>query len=408
MSKRISMIVWNEFLNDARVLKEAQTLQQSGYQVSIYALHTPGVTQEHEVLPESIHVIRVGRSPLWKFRKNKTSASRKNVTATPNKPKSMAAHRQLLRLAARTWTHCGLWYGLIKSKPDAIHAHDVNVLPTAWLASKIRRVPLVYDAHEISTSREGYQSFRKIVGWIEKKIMPKTAGTITTTDMRAKYFALAYKIERPLVLQNRPRFIASEKQSDYLHEYLNLPEKSWPIVLYQGGLQPGRGLRKLVQAAALVPNCYFAFIGGGRQALELHNLTASLNLENRVKFIPTVPLAKLPLFTASADIGVQPIENTCLNHYTTDSNKLFEYALAGIPVLATDFPEIRKIVTSFEIGQVVKGQSYHALADTLRLMLNNPEQLNKYRNNAIKYRENLCWEEQEHKLVNLYRSILGE
>ncbi|TOE70223.1 glycosyl transferase family 1, partial [Vibrio parahaemolyticus] len=81
---------------------------------------------------------------------------------------------------------------------------------------------------------------------------------------------------------------------------------------------------------------------------------------------------------------------------------------AGIPVLATDFPEIRKIVTSFEIGQVVKGQSYHALADTLRLMLNNPEQLNKYRNNAIKYRENLCWEEQEHKLVNLYRSILGE
>ena len=49
MSKRISMIVWNEFLNDARVLKEAQTLQQSGYQVSIYALHTPGVTQEHEV-----------------------------------------------------------------------------------------------------------------------------------------------------------------------------------------------------------------------------------------------------------------------------------------------------------------------------------------------------------------------
>ena len=42
------MIVWNEFRNDARVLKEAQTLQAAGYAVTVFALHTPGVTQEKE------------------------------------------------------------------------------------------------------------------------------------------------------------------------------------------------------------------------------------------------------------------------------------------------------------------------------------------------------------------------
>ena len=42
MMSRIAMIVWNEFRNDARVLKEAETLQVEGYQVMVHALHTPG------------------------------------------------------------------------------------------------------------------------------------------------------------------------------------------------------------------------------------------------------------------------------------------------------------------------------------------------------------------------------
>lgn len=42
---RIAMLVWNEFRNDARVLKQAQTLQSAGYLVTVFALHTPGVTR---------------------------------------------------------------------------------------------------------------------------------------------------------------------------------------------------------------------------------------------------------------------------------------------------------------------------------------------------------------------------
>jgi len=401
------MLVWNEFLNDARVLKEAQTLQSSGYQICVHALHTPGITRQYEELGSGIQITRVSRSPFWKWRKkHRVSGSTSKQTSTlPSKPKSMAAHRQLLRLAARISTHIGLCYQIVKRKPNVIHAHDVNVLPTAWLAAKICRVPLVYDAHEISTSREGYQAFRKAVGWIEKRLMPNVAGAITTTDMRAKYFAWAYKIPRPIVLQNRPRLSAPTEQTDYLKSYLKL-ENNWPIVLYQGGLQPGRGLRKLVRSAALVPNVYFVLIGGGRQTLELQSIAQELSITDRVKFIPTVPLAELPLFTASADIGVQPIENSCLNHYTTDSNKLFEYALAGLPVLATDFPEIRKIVQNFEIGKVVKGRSDERFADALNSMLEDENKLHEFRHNALKHRNKLCWEEQEHKLVNMYRKIL--
>src|SRR5690606_40482492 len=91
-----------------------------------------------------------------------------------------------------------------------------------------------------------------------------------------------------------------------------------------------------------------------------------LQLEQPVRFIPTVALPELPSYTASADIGVQPIENTCLNHYTTDSNKLFEYVQAGLPVVASDLPEIRRVVREHDLGVLVPEGNSVALAAALR------------------------------------------
>jgi glycosyltransferase involved in cell wall biosynthesis len=285
-----------------------------------------------------------------------------------------------------------------------VHSHDVNTLPTAWLAAKLSRAKLVYDAHEISTSREGYNSLRKVVGFVEKRLMPSANGTITTTDARAKYFARAYGVERPLVLQNRPRLIESPP-SNRIRDELGLAEP-WPIVLYQGGLQQGRGLEKLVRTAQHVPDCYFVLIGGGRLTQPLMQLAQELNLQHKVHFIPTVALAELPSYTASADVGVQPIENTCLNHYTTDSNKLFEYVIAGLPVIATDFPEIRRIVRNNDIGLLVPANNEQALGTTIIQLLEDRALRAHFASNARKTAQNLNWESQEKCLVDLYERVL--
>ncbi|WP_422126747.1 glycosyltransferase family 4 protein [Thioalkalivibrio sulfidiphilus] len=408
---RVSMIVWNEFINDARVLKEAQTLQAAGYQVVVHALHTPGVTHEREVLDDGVQVVRVVRSPLWKLRKPKRQEAPNANTAAAvgnaNRPMpTQTPLRQLLKLAARLATHVGLALRLVRSRPAVIHAHDVNVLPTAWLASKLARVPLVYDAHEISTDREGYRAFRGLVAGLEKRIMPGAAGTITTTDARAKFFARAYGIPRPLVLQNRPR-LHRVPRSQRLCDELGLSE-TWPIVLYQGGLQPGRGLPRLVQAAAKIPNAYFVFIGGGRQAGELHALAARLGLSERVRFIPTVALSQLPSYTASADIGVQPIENTCLNHFTTDSNKLFEYVIAGLPVVASQLPEISRVVREHDLGVLFPPGDTVAMASAIKQMVESPELRAHHRAKAEQAAMTLNWEQQEQALVELYARILAQ
>ena len=399
------MIVWNEFLNDARVLKEAQTLQSSGYRVRVFALHTPGVTKELETLDDGVEVQRIARSPMWRWRKRDSMANN-SAPATPKNQQKLGLKFLFFRAIARFWTHCGLMFAMLRYRPAVIHSHDVNTLPTAFLTSKLARSLLVYDAHEISTSREGYASLRKVVGKIEKTIMPRAHGTITTTSARAKFFARAYGISRPLVLQNRPR-LTTTKRTNKIRDELSL-NKPWPIVLYQGGLQQGRGLEKLVRTAAQVSNCYFVFIGGGRLTSRLKELRDEHDLQGRVHFIPTLSLTDLPAYTASADIGVQPIENTCLNHYTTDSNKLFEYIIAGLPVIATDFPEIRKIIRDGEVGLLVRPGSEDELAKAINLLAENPKLRQHYSQKATESASALNWETQEKLLSDMYGRILKE
>ncbi|WP_228445458.1 glycosyltransferase [Thalassotalea sp. HSM 43] len=395
MSKpiKVSMIVWNPFTNDARVLKEAETLVTNGYQVTVFALFKAGVNVEHDVLPSGVIVRRIDGMGLFR-RKNKGHAQ----------SLSMKPLAQLSRLAKRVGTIFSMIAAVSRSKPDIIHAHDVNVLVTAYVASKMCAAKLVYDAHEISTDREGYRPFRKVVGCIEKTLTPKVAAMITTTDVRAKFFRLAYKVPRPTVLQNRPtKSFAEPQQSNHIRDTLNL-QQSWPIALYQGMLQPGRGLERLVQVAQHIDEVYFVFIGGGRIEDKLKQLVANLGISDRVHFIATVPLADLPLYTASATFGVQPIENTCLNHYSTDSNKLFEYILAGLPVISTGFPEIRKVIEQYQLGLAIKDNPQD-LQQAIVQFRDNPELLQHYAANTHAAVEQLCWEEQEHKLLELYQRV---
>ncbi|AWM61394.1 glycosyl transferase family 1 [Stutzerimonas stutzeri] len=387
------MLVWNTFLNDARVFNEAQTLAQAGYAVTVNALAAPGAAEEFERLAAGFVVRRFG-----------ARHGSRQLAAEKSRGKSSFPGLLLLALS-RLGAQLGMLVSVCRARPDVVHAHDVNMLPLAWLAARWCRAALVYDAHEISTHREGYRSIRPLVAWLERKIMPRASGTITTTDARSRFFARAYKVHRPLVLQNRPRHYCTQG-SDHIRTELGW-DRQWPVVIYQGGQQPGRGLSLLVKAMAQVPEAYLVMVGGGPLHGALRAQASELGLEQRVRFVPTVPLAELPRYTASADIGVQPIENTCLNHYTTDSNKLFEYVQAGLPVVASDLPEIRRVVREHDLGVLVPEGDSVALAAALRDLVGDEGKRQYYAVQSRKAASVLNWESQEHELLALYERVLS-
>lgn len=392
--KRVHMLVWNSFVHDARVRNEAITLIQAGYNVCVHALHLPGVTPVHEVTADGIEVVRYGKKQVLK------QAKKKSQTGVIARPLNI-----LMQILSRLGTHAQILWALVRAKPNVIHAHDVDMLSTAWLASVFSRCALVYDAHEIGTGREGYAGLRKIVGCIEQFLMPKAQGLITTTDMRAKFFSRVYGVKRPLVLQNRPRLQKQLLASNTIRETLKLDEP-WPIVIYQGGLQAGRGLELLLRTAAETKDAYYVFVGSGVLLDTLQNIVKELQLEKRIHFIPAVPLEDLPSYTASADIGIQPILNTCLNHYTTDSNKLFEYVQAGLPIITSNLPEIRKVVQAYDLGLLVEEDNQPALIEALNTLIQGESLRNYYAEKSSRAALSLNWENQEQELVSLYASIV--
>jgi hypothetical protein len=150
----VHMLVWNDFCGDARVLKKAQTLQAAGYHVVVHAVHVPGKTCRQEFLADGVEVRRVSLSPFGKSAGNSVSGARKMPL--------------VLQILSRLWAHLLMLGRLICTQAEVIHAHDVNTLPTAWLAARLSGAKIVYDAHEISTSREGYSSFRNLVAGVER------------------------------------------------------------------------------------------------------------------------------------------------------------------------------------------------------------------------------------------------
>jgi glycosyltransferase involved in cell wall biosynthesis len=178
-----------------------------------------------------------------------------------------------------------------------------------------------------------------------------------------------------------------------------------PIVLYQGGIQKGRGMRILIEVAERVENTYFVYLGSGKLDQIIKDMVIEKQLERRVFMVPMVPLIDLPTYTASADIGVQLLRNTCLNHYSTESNKLFEYLMAGLPVIVSDFPEMRRIVEEYHVGLTVNPDDIDDITGAIKKMISSPDLYQQYRRNALDSAKSLCWEEQEHRLVDLYRNL---
>ena len=137
----------------------------------------------------------------------------------------------------------------------------------------------------------------------------------------------------------------------------------------------GRGLEALLQAVAQVPEAILVMLGEGPLGPCLKDLGRELKIEERLHLPGKVPWRDLLRYTRDASIGVVLTQRTCLNHYYSLPNKLFEYLMAGVPVIASDFPDIRGIIQEAQAGLVVGPDNPQEIADALRLLLSDPEGL---------------------------------
>ena len=254
----------------------------------------------------------------------------------------------LWRILALASIGRGAW----AERPDVVHANDIATLIPGWFAARLSRAKLVYDTHEYAVG----VPYRKAVwAWlaatIERLLIGRCDAVITVSDGIAERLQQRYGLDRlPTVVRNVPDLRPPGEAPD-LREQMGIGDA--PLVLHQGAVAEGRGGGNLVRAVARLDSAHLLFLGAdGAFAEGLRELGGGEGLDGRLHFHPPVRLAELLSYTAQADVGVSLLEDTCENHRLALPNKLFEYLAADLPVVVSDLPEMRRLVTERGVGWV--------------------------------------------------------
>jgi glycosyltransferase involved in cell wall biosynthesis len=299
-----------------------------------------------------------------------------------------------------------LFFFLLLRRADVLIANDLDTLLPNYLISRLRGIPLVYDTHELFCEVPELQqnpAKRRIWKRLEQFIFPKLNDVFTVNDSIAGIYAAEYG-KKLHVLRNVPRKAKGLPASS--RSQLGLPEGKKLILMQGAGINIQRGAEEAVEAMAFVPNAILLILGNGDVIPALKETVRIQNLGDKVLFLPRMPFQDLRKYTLLADIGLSLDKDTNLNYRYSLPNKIFDYIHAGVPVLASDLPEVKKIIEGYGVGRISKGHEPKQLAALLNEMLSDTTQMKVWKENTKLAAEKLCWEEEEQVLRSVYAKFM--
>jgi glycosyltransferase involved in cell wall biosynthesis len=287
---------------------------------------------------------------------------------------------------------------------DVFHAHDLNTLGVAVTCKE--GTPgslLVYDSHELQTERSRMTPEARETAIAEEGAgLPHAEAMIVASPSwigwnRDLYGAVP---DPSITVLNVPE-LAEVEPSDALREALGI-DAGDRIVVYQGSIQENRGIEPAIEAVRELDRVVLVVIGYGYYRPALEAYVESEGLTDRVKFFGPIPNDELLDYTASGDVGLCNIVNASVSYYTSLPNKLFEYAMAGLPVVGSDSPEIGRVVTEEGIGEVCDPIDPDALAGAITTILDDPT---RYDDGLVAATKKYNWGIEQHKLTDLYEQL---
>ncbi|MBI2747506.1 MAG: glycosyltransferase [Burkholderiales bacterium] len=365
---------------DSRILKELGALEAAG----VYELHAIGMAEHGtEGGVDVLHAARV-RSMRVFFR---------SFRWLPGPVRHVLIYLEMLLRV--------LVAGL-SVRPRLVHCHDTPLLPVAVLLAWMCRAKLIYDAHELESDKNGQTALvSRGTYFLEKASWGGVDGFVTVSGSIMHWYESRFaKREAELVL-NSPVIaapaaqLAGEVERRFHHKYGISDERL--VFVYLGLFVPGRGVEKLLQVfSAQDVQAHIVFVGRG----PLRELIERCARDNpRVHVHDAVPHDQVVPLVKSADYGVCLVEKVSLSDYYSLPNKLFEYAFAGVPVLASDFPDMQKLVERFDLGACTADDEASIKQAVLRLQVSG-------RQRVTTDLTPLGWAAQASHLRGLYRRVL--
>jgi len=381
--KKIIHLSHTDIRHDGRILKEMKVADSFGYHVSGIGIQRFEGGNDSECFEQKkiISIPLVSRT--W-----------------GGLPKPLRHLLTLIEFFLRSF------FKVIKVKPDIVHCNDTLVLPIGFLVKVFMKSKLIYDAHELESNRNGLSPFLGLLTlWVEKLLWHSVDGLIVVSPSIQKWYnenigakLSAIVLNSPII--EMPKEGCNSKQSGYLKSTFNIPEDR-KVFLYIGILGKGRGIELALNAfKEKSVRSHLVFLGYGEMSAFLK---AESKKYQNIHVHDAVPHEKVVSVAQSADVGLCLIENVSLSDYYCLPNKLFEYCFAGVPVLASNFPEISSVVEQYKLGMVTTLDTV-----SVRAVINSFENDQVDINFSTGDLKPLSWDTQAKNLLGLYDQILNK
>jgi len=366
---------------DSRILKELASLQQVGN----YTLVAFGIPSSNGApSSETPNGIQINSLKLFS---NKTKWSPKWI-------------RHMLTLIE---FFCKVIYYGIKLSPDIVHSHDTIALPSGWVIKLICGSKLVYDAHELESNKNGQSRaksrvtlFVEKVCWSRIDLLVSVSPSIIQwyiNNLGSKITALV--LNSPIINSTLSNSQDCNPRKSFFHNHFNIPCNTL-VFIYLGAFSTGRGIELILDAFSNNSiKSHVVFMGWGELS---GRIRMNAKQYQNIHFHPPVKHDLVVEFTRNADVGLCIIEDVSLSDYLCLPNKLFEYAFSGIPVLASNFPDLKNYIETYRLGACSEVNLESMCKGILQFENNPPGQVNSNL-------DELSWHTQAKRLVSAYEKV---
>jgi glycosyltransferase involved in cell wall biosynthesis len=299
-----------------------------------------------------------------------------------------------------------LWRGL-RTSFDAVHCHDLDTLPLGFVLGKLKRRPIVYDAHEsFPDMLEGsvHPSVQSALTHLENFFIRRIDLLITVGEKLRQHFG-ARGARHSVVVGNWKRledFSRTGQQNEEVRHRLGVPDGALLVVCITQLLKD-RQIEELLQAVADSPNVY-VLVGGKGVLQDMVEQAAKSN--PRVLFVGYVSGKQIADYTCAGDVVYYGFDPKNPNARFSAPNKLYEALAAGRPLITGDFGEIADVVREAGCGIVVERYAVTEVIAALGAM-QEPEVRQQFAENARQFGASFMnWTKGEETLFREYSTLL--
>ncbi|WP_462137913.1 glycosyltransferase [Candidatus Mycalebacterium sp.] len=245
----------------------------------------------------------------------------------------------------------------------------------------------------------------------EINFLKKMRGVIAITEtLRRQLIDVGLEPEKVLTAPSGVNFGTYEEKrrvsKQHIRKELSLPlEKS--LVVYTGKPYEGRGVETLIESAKFLDDSALVLIVGGlpEDLKRLGAIVQNNNLQNRVKLEGHKPSYQIPSYQMGADVLIMPYSKDWNLQQSASPIKMIEYMASGNPIVSSDFPVIREVLSE-ENSVLVPPDDTRLLAEGIKKCLSDSRFVSSITENALNLARSNSWDNRAVKIKNFMDSLL--